>query len=128
MKNLIQHKTNLFQESLKYVIIPLKHIFIHGKPEDNMYYNPLLCFSQTGEMKRRDSDNATLTSDAFHKMDVNTVHLNHIIFSLCSNNHISIYIWVFFLKKKLPHYSNKYLTLTSINQLNWCILFQRCTD
>lgn len=46
MKNLIQHKTNLFQEHLKYVITPPKHIFIHGKPEGNMYYNPLFCFSQ----------------------------------------------------------------------------------
>lgn len=66
MKLHIQHKTNLFQEHMKYVITSLKHIFIHGKPEDNMYNNPLFCVSQWGEMKLRDSENTTLTSDAFH--------------------------------------------------------------
>lgn len=58
-------QTNLFQEHLKYVITPFKSVFIHGSPEDNMYYNPLVCFSQSGEMKMRDSDNATLTSGSF---------------------------------------------------------------
>lgn len=66
MKNLIQHKTYLFQEHLKYVITPLKHIFILFKPEGSMYYNPLFCFSKSGEIKLRDSHNATLTSDALH--------------------------------------------------------------
>lgn len=61
----IQHKTNLFQEHMKYVITPLKHIFIYSQPEDNTYNNPLFCFSQFGEIKLRDS-NTTLTSDAFH--------------------------------------------------------------
>lgn len=36
-----QHKTNLFHEHLKYVISPVKHIFIRGDPEDHMYFSPV---------------------------------------------------------------------------------------
>lgn len=43
-KKLIQHKTTLFKEHLKYVIAPLKSISRHGYLEDNLYSSPLFCF------------------------------------------------------------------------------------
>lgn len=62
-------------------------------------------------------------------MDVNSVHMNHIIFSLFKQSHINIYIFMFKKKKKaLPHHSNKYLILpvsTSQTDASFCKNYSR---
>lgn len=91
MKNLIQHKTNLFQEYLKYVITLLGPISVHGNPQDNMYYTPRFWFSQSRELKLRDSDNdIDLRCLLLNRCKQCSLEPHYIQFML--NNHISIYI------------------------------------